>query len=154
MLDHVTLRTHDLEGTSAFFGIVLGLKPGYRPASIFPGYWLYGGGRAVVHLVPGSSGTVDRTGETIDHVAYQLTDHDGLRRKLDDLSHSLFANGTAGTWRTPPVRPNAYGHSAGTRVPRRAHHKRRIRPSGRSNHPNLKEAASTNDAKYVALREP
>ena len=86
MLDHVTLRTHDLEGTSAFFGIVLGLKPGYRPASIFPGYWLYGGGRAVVHLVPGSGGTVDRTGETIDHVAYQLTDHDGLRRKLDDLS--------------------------------------------------------------------
>jgi catechol 2,3-dioxygenase-like lactoylglutathione lyase family enzyme len=133
MLDHVTLRTHDLEGTSAFFEIVLGLKPGYRPASIFPGYWLCGGGRAVVHLIPGSGGTADCTGETIDHVAYQLTDHDGLRRKLD---------------------PNAHGHSAGTRVPRRAHHKRRIRPSGRSNHPNLKEAASTNDAEYVALREP
>jgi catechol 2,3-dioxygenase-like lactoylglutathione lyase family enzyme len=78
MLDHVTLRTHDLEGTSAFFEIVLGLKPGYRPASIFPGYWLYGGGRAVVHLIPGNGGTIDRTGETIDHVAYQLTDHDGF----------------------------------------------------------------------------
>ena len=86
MLDHVTLRTHDLEGTRAFFEIVLGMKPGYRPASIFPGYWLYGGGRAIVHLIPGNGGTIDNSGETIDHVAYQLTDHDGFRRKLEDLS--------------------------------------------------------------------
>jgi catechol 2,3-dioxygenase-like lactoylglutathione lyase family enzyme len=86
MLDHVTLRTHDLEGTRAFFEIVLGLKPGYRPASIFPGYWLYAGRDPVVHLVPGNGGTVDRTGETIDRVAYKLTDHDGVRRKLDALS--------------------------------------------------------------------
>jgi glyoxylase I family protein len=41
MLDHATLRTHDLEGTRAFLAAVLGLKPGYRPAFSFPGYWLY-----------------------------------------------------------------------------------------------------------------
>ena len=29
---------------------------------------------------------VDRAGETIDHVAFRLTDHDGMRRKLDELA--------------------------------------------------------------------
>jgi glyoxylase I family protein len=37
MLHHVTLRTHDLEGTRAFFEAVLGLEAGYRPAFAFPG---------------------------------------------------------------------------------------------------------------------
>jgi catechol 2,3-dioxygenase-like lactoylglutathione lyase family enzyme len=31
MLDHVTLRTNDLEGTRAFLEAVLDLRPGYRP---------------------------------------------------------------------------------------------------------------------------
>src|SRR5271157_3517418 len=44
MLDHATLRTHDLEGTRAFLETVLGLKPGYRPDFSFPGYWLYAKG--------------------------------------------------------------------------------------------------------------
>jgi catechol 2,3-dioxygenase-like lactoylglutathione lyase family enzyme len=37
-LDHVTLRTADLEGTRSFLERVLDLKPGYRPAFSFPGY--------------------------------------------------------------------------------------------------------------------
>jgi catechol 2,3-dioxygenase-like lactoylglutathione lyase family enzyme len=86
MLDHVTLRTHDLEGTRAFFEAVLGLKPGYRPAFGFSGYWLYADGEPVVHLIPGHGRPVDRAGEMIDHVAFRLTDHDGMRRKLDDLA--------------------------------------------------------------------
>jgi catechol 2,3-dioxygenase-like lactoylglutathione lyase family enzyme len=101
MLDHVTLRTHDLDGTRAFLEAVLGeavlgeavlgeavlgLKPGYRPAFPFPGYWLYAQDTPVVHLIPGHGGPVDRDGETIDHVAFRLTDHDGMRRKLERLS--------------------------------------------------------------------
>ena len=31
-------------------------------------------------------GPVDRAGETIDHVAFRLNDHEGMRRKLDRLS--------------------------------------------------------------------
>ena len=38
MLDHVTLRTHDLEGTRVFLEKVLDLKPGYRPDFPFPGH--------------------------------------------------------------------------------------------------------------------
>ncbi|MDE5444434.1 glyoxalase [Bradyrhizobium sp. CSA207] len=85
LLDHVTLRTNDLEGTRAFLEAVLDLRPGYRPAFSFPGYWLYDDAEPVVHLIPGRGGPADRTGETIDHVGFRLTDHDGMRRKLDDL---------------------------------------------------------------------
>src|SRR5258706_14393262 len=85
-LDHATLRTSDLEGTRNFLEAVLDLKPGYRPAFPFPGYWLYAGTEPVVHLIPGRRGPVDRAGETIDHIAFRLTDHDGMRRKLDGLA--------------------------------------------------------------------
>ena len=86
MLDHVTLRTHDLEGTRAFFEAVLGLKPGYRPAFGFSGYWLYADGEPVVQLIPGPGGGPDQAGEAIDHVAFRLADYDAMRRKLDDLA--------------------------------------------------------------------
>ncbi|MGO9422317.1 VOC family protein, partial [Roseiarcus sp.] len=86
MLDHVTLRTRDLEGTKAFFETVLGLEAGYRPAFPFAGYWLYAAGQPIVHLIPGPGGPVDRSGETIDHVAFRLDDHEAMRQKLDRLS--------------------------------------------------------------------
>lgn len=85
MLDHATLRTHDLEGTRTFFEKVLGLESGYRPAFSFPGYWLYAEGEPVVHLIPGVGGPVDRRGETIDHVGFRLDGYDRYRRKLDVL---------------------------------------------------------------------
>jgi catechol 2,3-dioxygenase-like lactoylglutathione lyase family enzyme len=85
MLDHVTLRTVDLEGTRAFLEAVLGLRPGFRPDFGFPGYWLYAGDEPIVHLVPGNGGSVDRRGETIDHAGFRLEDYDGQRRKLDGL---------------------------------------------------------------------
>ena len=86
MLDHVTIRTGDLEGTKGFFETILGLEVGYRPAFSFPGYWLYADGKPIVHLIPDTGGPVDRAGETIDHVAFCLSDHEEMRRKLDRLS--------------------------------------------------------------------
>src|SRR5258707_7370087 len=86
MLDHTALRTHDLEGTRAFVETVLDLNPGYRPAFAFPGYWLYAADEPIVHLIPGQGGSVDRGGETIDHVGFRLTDYDGMRARLEALA--------------------------------------------------------------------
>jgi catechol 2,3-dioxygenase-like lactoylglutathione lyase family enzyme len=86
MLDHVTIRSGDLEGTKGFFETILGLEAGHRPAFSFPGYWLYADGKPIVNLIPCTGGPVDRAGETIDHVAFCLSGHEEMRRKLERLS--------------------------------------------------------------------
>lgn len=39
-----------------------------------------------MHLIPGTGGPTDPAGETIDHVAFCLRDHEEMRRKLDRFS--------------------------------------------------------------------
>jgi catechol 2,3-dioxygenase-like lactoylglutathione lyase family enzyme len=84
-LDHVTLRKADLEGTRSFLESVLDLKPGYRPAFSFPGYWLYADSEPIVHLILGRSAAVDRSGETIDHAGFRLEGYSKYGEKLDTL---------------------------------------------------------------------
>jgi catechol 2,3-dioxygenase-like lactoylglutathione lyase family enzyme len=50
-LDHVNVRTADLEAMVEWYGRMLGMRPGPRPGFSFPGAWLYAGGRPIVHLV-------------------------------------------------------------------------------------------------------
>jgi len=50
-LDHVNLRTAQLDAVVAWYGEVLGLHPGPRLDFGFPGAWLYAGDQAVIHLV-------------------------------------------------------------------------------------------------------
>jgi catechol 2,3-dioxygenase-like lactoylglutathione lyase family enzyme len=50
-LDHVNIRTANLEALARFYEDVVGLRQGERPALGFPGVWLYAGERAVIHLV-------------------------------------------------------------------------------------------------------
>jgi catechol 2,3-dioxygenase-like lactoylglutathione lyase family enzyme len=87
-LNHVTVRTDDLEGTRDFYSEALGLRDGFRPPLTFPGYWLYCGEQAVVHLVPRSgqigAGPGDTTGN-FDHVAFVAEDFDGMRARFARL---------------------------------------------------------------------
>ncbi len=80
-LDHVTIRTDDLEGSTAFYRDIIGLEVGPRPTFSFAGVWLYHEGRAVVHLkcpaVPSVEGA-------IEHVAF-YTD------RFDDVISALQA---------------------------------------------------------------
>ena len=48
--DHVNLAVSQPQPIVAFFGDVLGWRPGHRPAFPFPGQWLYDGDAAVLHL--------------------------------------------------------------------------------------------------------
>jgi catechol 2,3-dioxygenase-like lactoylglutathione lyase family enzyme len=50
-LDHVNIRTANLEALVRFYEDVVGLRTGERPPLGFPGAWLYAGQRAVIHLV-------------------------------------------------------------------------------------------------------
>jgi len=50
-LQHYTIEPQDLERTKDFYVDVLGLENGDRPPLNFPGYWLYSGGQATVHLM-------------------------------------------------------------------------------------------------------
>jgi len=50
-LDHVNVRTANLEGLVRFYTDVLGLERGERPPLGFPGAWMYAGDQAVIHLV-------------------------------------------------------------------------------------------------------
>ena len=92
-LQHFTIEPQDLERSKSFYVDVLGLEVGHRPPLDFPGYWLYSGGAATVHLmgtrkpregivVRGTEKKFEDTGR-LDHVAFAATDVDGVR--VDEL---------------------------------------------------------------------
>ena len=93
-LQHYTIEPSDLERTKDFYCDVLGLENGDRPPLDFPGYWLYSGGTATVHLmgtrkpregivVRGTEKKYEDTGR-LDHIAFAATDADGVRKRLQD----------------------------------------------------------------------
>ena len=91
-LQHYTIEPSDLERTKDFYCDVLGLENGDRPPLDFPGYWLYSGGTATVHLmgtrkpregivVRGTEKKYEDTGR-LDHIAFAADDVDGVRKRL------------------------------------------------------------------------
>ena len=91
-LQHYTIEPSDLERTKDFYCDVLGLENGDRPPLDFPGYWLYSGGTATVHLmgtrkpregivVRGTERKYEDTGR-LDHIAFAATDVEGMRKRL------------------------------------------------------------------------
>jgi len=71
--NHFNLRAEQpmLDKLRDFYVNVLGMKVGWRPPFNFPGYWLYLGEQAVLHLVEAPSAG---TGiGTLDHVAFTCT---------------------------------------------------------------------------------
>src|SRR5437870_12449398 len=67
-LDHVTIRTRDLQATRDFFLTVFGLQEGERPLAIrrIPGHWLYFEGRPLIHIIGSQGYGVGRPAEAID----------------------------------------------------------------------------------------
>lgn len=50
-LDHVNVRTAQLDAMIGWYGDYLDMHPGDRPAFPFPGAWLYCAGNPIVHLI-------------------------------------------------------------------------------------------------------
>ncbi len=91
-LNHFLVLAEDLEATRSFYVEILGLRLGERPPFAFPGYWLYLGDRAVVHLakLQADEEQRDYLGEraqstdtgSLDHIAFEAT---GLKEMVAKL---------------------------------------------------------------------
>jgi len=80
--DHVNVRTANLDAMLAWYGDVLGMKPGKRPDFDFPGAWLYLGDQAFLHLV-GVEPAPRSIEPQIEHFAFRAT---GMAAFLDHLT--------------------------------------------------------------------
>jgi len=84
-LAHVNIRAPEalIETVRAFYRDVVGLREGPRPPFRSRGYWLYAGGRDVLHL------TIDPRAEHahgegwLDHVAFSAIDLDATIARLE-----------------------------------------------------------------------
>ena len=84
-LDHVNIRTANLEAMTAFYRQVVGLELGERPPFSFSGAWLYLNDQAVLHLVETQAqpaGTEPR----IEHFAFRATGLAQYMTRLDAAS--------------------------------------------------------------------
>ncbi len=75
-LDHYTIRCvpGDLPPLLDFYTQALGLVPGGRPQMPFPGYWLYSGDRAVVHLFANQPERMSGLTGSLDHISFKGQD--------------------------------------------------------------------------------
>jgi catechol 2,3-dioxygenase-like lactoylglutathione lyase family enzyme len=79
-MDHFTILTTNAAETVAFYGDILGLTPGPRPAFAFPGAWLYSDGKAVLHVV--EKAAIPEGGGVLDHIAFSGKDAPAYLAKL------------------------------------------------------------------------
>lgn len=84
--NHYNLRARRalLDELKDFYCEILGLTVGERPVFRSFGYWLYAGGRDVLHLSEAAPGEVRAThvATTFDHVAFTCTDPVGMKEIL------------------------------------------------------------------------
>lgn len=86
-LDHVNIRTTQLDTLIDWYRDVLGLQTGDRPKFPFPGAWMYADNSAVVHLVgiTGNAGVGSEAELKLEHFALSATGCAGFEKKLQAL---------------------------------------------------------------------
>jgi catechol 2,3-dioxygenase-like lactoylglutathione lyase family enzyme len=83
-IDHINIATERLTETRDFFVDALGFEEGPRPeVAGFPGYWLYAGGRAIVHLQLAKGPVSASRGSALNHAAFEVSDLDAHAARLD-----------------------------------------------------------------------
>ncbi|MEP7242469.1 MAG: VOC family protein [Gammaproteobacteria bacterium] len=105
-MEHFLVLTADIDGTRDFYCRVLGLRDGPRPPLGFPGYWLYLGDTACIHIAEWNTYTAHSGGRDIpvsapaagtgpvDHIAFTATGYDELVANLDRYGVKARANVT------------------------------------------------------------
>ena len=84
-LDHVNLRTKQLDKMVTWYTDILGLRLGARPDFPFPGAWLFAGDQAVVHLmdVEEDAGTGSEVPLKLEHFAFRAEGAAGFEDRLN-----------------------------------------------------------------------
>jgi catechol 2,3-dioxygenase-like lactoylglutathione lyase family enzyme len=94
-IEHVLVLSDDIDRTRDFYCEVVGLEVGDRPPLEFPGYWLYAGPTACVHIAerrPYAAHAArlglqiperDSGVGPIDHIAFGAGDYDALTQRLE-----------------------------------------------------------------------
>jgi glyoxylase I family protein len=84
---NITAPAALLEAIRDFYCDTVGLVQGARPPLRNDGYWLYAGGRAILHLSAAGEGEerLTHVRSTIDHVAFTCADFPAMRARLDAL---------------------------------------------------------------------
>lgn len=87
-LDHVNVRTSQLNSMIQWYTQILGMKQGHRPKFPFPGAWMYAGDTPAVHLVgteaDGSVGSESPL--KLEHFAFSAYGAAVFEEKLKTLS--------------------------------------------------------------------
>ena len=84
-LDHVNLRTAQLDAMIKWYADILGMRSGPRPNFPFPGAWLYSGEDAVVHLVgvEDDAGIGSENKLKLEHFALQASGRESFEARLN-----------------------------------------------------------------------
>src|ERR1017187_1892921 len=89
-MEHVLLLSDDIERSREFYCRVVGLRVGDRPPLEFPGYWLYAGDIACLHIAERESylthaqrlglGIAKPPAEksAVDHIAFNASDYEAI----------------------------------------------------------------------------
>lgn len=87
-LDHVNIRTTQLDVMIDWYTKILGMHIGDRPDFPFSGAWMYTGNTAAVHLVSieGASGTGSEVELKLEHFAFSATGRIEFEAKLQSLN--------------------------------------------------------------------
>ena len=80
-LDHVNIRTNDVDACRRFYVDSLGFEEGYRPDFDVPGIWLYLDGAPVVHIIETDESLSESSG-SIDHIAFRAHHFDKFTARL------------------------------------------------------------------------
>ncbi len=86
-LDHINIKTDNLEAMTQFLADTAGLVPGDRPNFEFDGAWLYDDEGAAVHLIKVKNAATDIG--PVDHFAFRGEDLEATKTQLNDLGYEF-----------------------------------------------------------------
>jgi len=107
-MEHVLVLCDDIDRTRDFYCDVVGLSVGDRPPLAFPGYWLYAGATACVHIAERRAYAAHAAGlglevpesnpgpGPLDHIAFAALDYEALTARLAERGVPAVTNAVPG----------------------------------------------------------